>query len=434
MIMEDRYINLINRTQVVNKRLRNALFKATKKMEDIRRVPFHGKMANGMPTESLGPFPEFILPTHPCLKTLQGYCSPCFFSKVPMSVQSRDQIYDSLIVQTEYIVEHFDDVVIGFQAREDHLKDIWDVTFCYACNGSLFSDAETTRKTRKQVFQMLVDEIEKRKLKPLVYIETCVCDYINFLNSEEYKDIYPLLKKLNAIILFGFESVNDITRNLIYLKGLELNEFEQAVMRNNEIGLQTGAFLYLGFHSMTQLEIIEDATKSLCYLNKLNVMPVLMYPNIHEFTLTHLLYTYGKYNLIDPRTAWRIFEIAEEITSEINVKRDRWLMGDLYGGPPVPPNNFFNNKYKISCDSCSELIRTNLQRKRKNQDIILGDEINKKLENCSCSCNNKYLEYIEKERDTYGKRDILDRIEENIIFAEQHCDEYINKMGINKNE
>lgn len=70
---------LIKQTQKINITLRQALFCTTNKLDDIRRIPFHGKMVDGMPTDSLGPFPEFILPTNICNRTLQGFCSPCFF-------------------------------------------------------------------------------------------------------------------------------------------------------------------------------------------------------------------------------------------------------------------------------------------------------------------------------------------------------------------
>ena len=195
---------LIERTKQINKVLRTSLYSRTEKLEDIRRVPFHGKLADGMPTESLGPFPEFILPTHPCPKTIAGFCSPCFFSKVPMSKRTKEEIYDSLIVQTQFIIDHFDEIVLNFQRREDPLRNNWDVTFCYACNGSFFSNAETTSATRLQALKMLADEIEKRRLKPLVYLETCVDDYLNFIDSKEAEQIIPYLLKLNAVISFGF--------------------------------------------------------------------------------------------------------------------------------------------------------------------------------------------------------------------------------------
>ncbi len=426
--------NLIKRTQAVNRKLRMELFDNTEKLKDIRREPFYGHFINGMATESLGPFPEFILPTHPCTRTLQGYCSPCFFSKVPLSNCSREEIYNSLVVQTEYIINHFDEIVIGFQSRSDCLKDNWDVTFCYACNGSLFSNAETTPETRKKVFQMLADEIERRGLRPLTYIETCVADYLDFLSGNEFDIIFPLLKKLNAVVAFGFESSNDITRNLIYLKNLPLDDFERAIAINSKIGLQSAAFLYAGFHSMTQNEIIEDVTSSVAYLTNKKVMPIVMYPNLQEYTLPHLLYQAGRYNLIDPRTALRIFKNVDSITkSVVQNNRDYWLMGDLFGGPPAPPTNFFNNSHKISCNCCAETIRGTLQNIRQSHDSSLLMKCEESIVNCGCGCEEKYSNMLRQEDLTYGKKDIVERISENLDFAEKHCDSYLMFMREKEN-
>lgn len=424
---------LIKQTQKINITLRQALFCTTNKLDDIRRIPFHGKMVDGMPTDSLGPFPEFILPTNICNRTLQGFCSPCFFSKVPLSSRPQNEIYDSLLVQTKYIIDNFDELVLNFQARQDEMKNYWDITFCYACNGSIFSNAETTKHTRYEAFKMLSDMAKEKKLRTLVYIETCVGDYINFLNSDEFNSIYPMLKVLNAVILFGFESINDLTRNYIYLKNLELSDFEYAVQRNNELGLATGAFLYTGHHSLSQSEIIEDAKESVKYLISKNVMPVVMFPNIHEYTLTHLLYKYGKYNLIDPQTALEIFMYvdleARKNENYQNHKCDAWLMGDLFGGPPTPPNNFFNNKNKISCDKCSELIRSTLQKARQNHKPIAYEDIINKLEKCENHCRQHYNEFIVSEKDMISKYSILERVRETINFAELNCEKYLNEMG-----
>lgn len=427
--MSTNYYHLIKRTQDINRKLRTELFNNTEKLEDIRRKPFFGNFVNGMATESLGPFPEFILPTHPCSRTLQGYCSPCFFSKVALSNRSREEIYDSLVVQTEYIIDHFDEIVIGFQSRSDCLKNNWDVTFCYACNGSLFSNAETTQETRKKAFQMLADEIEKRNLRPLTYFETCVTDYLDFLAGDEFDTIFPLLKKLNAVIAFGFESSNEITRNLIYLKNLSLDDFEKAVKINSQLGLQSAAFLYAGFHSMTENEIVEDVVNSVKYLTNNKVMPIVMYPNLQEYTLPHLLYQAGRYNLIDPRTAIRIFEEMDFITKKVEQSsRDYWLMGDLFGGPPAPPMNFFNNAKKVSCNHCAETIRSTLQNIRQSHDSTLLFKCQELILDCEHDCEKKYQHMLEQQDLTYEKKNILERISENIDFAEQYCDKYLDIM------
>ena len=423
------YYELIDRTKELNKRLRSDYYHRSKKLEDIRRRPLYGKLADGMPTESLGPFPEFVLPTNPCIYSLAGLCSPCFFSKVAMSQKTSQEIYDSLIIQTKYIVDHFDDVVLKYQCRKDQLKTNWDITFCFACNGSFFSNEETTSTTRLLALKLLADEIEKRSLKPLVYLETCVGDYLRFIESEEAEQVIPYLLKLNAVISFGIESVNDISRNLIYLKDLSLEDFEKARLLNERYGLQSAAFVFAGFHSMTQQEIIEDVTETVEFLTDRNVMPILMFPNLQEYTLPHLLYIKGRYNLIDPRTVLSIVKNTDEITKRRQItNRDYWLMGDPYGGPPVPKINLFDNSRKCTCAICSNIIKDTLQRVRRSHDSSLIEECEKSIANCNCNCRSLYEKLLSDEKEP-AKKNILERVNNTIDYAESFCSEYLDIMA-----
>lgn len=213
------------------------------------------------------------------------------------------------------------------------------------------------------------------------------------------------------------------------MKNLSLEDFEKAIEINSELGLQSAAFLYSGFHSMTQNEIVDDVINSVRYLADKKVMPIIMYPNLQEYTLPHLLYQAGRYNLIDPRTALRIFEETDSITKGIiQNSRDYWLMGDLFGGPPAPPMNFFNNKHKISCDNCAETIRNTLQKIRKSHDSTLLSKCKELIFNCTHNCEQKYNDMLKQENIIYGKKDIFERISENIDFAEQYYADYLDLM------
>ena len=180
---------------------------------------------------------------------------------------------------------------------------------------------------------------------------------------------------------------------------------------------------------MTENEIVEDVVNSVKYLTNNKVMPIVMYPNLQEYTLPHLLYQAGRYNLIDPRTAIRIFGEMDFITKKVEQSsRDYWLMGDLFGGPPAPPMNFFNNANKVSCNHCAEAIRSTLQNIRQSHDSTLLFKCQKLISDCEHDCEKKYQHMLEQQDLTYGKKNILERISENIDFAEQYCDKYLNIM------
>lgn len=423
---------LIDRSQNVSQEMRTAHFKTSKRLHGIRRKPLIGYPINGVVAGSLGAFPEFILPTFPCKKSMQGLCTPCFFSKVEMSDSNRDEIFKSFEIQTKYIVDNFDEQIIKCQLRSDpETMTLWDITFCFASNGSLFSDYETTKEGRFNAFKMLCDEISKRNLISLVYIETCAEDYLRFLDSDEANDLLPILKRLNIVVLCGFESAQAFTRDVLYTKSLDLSQFEQVVSKNNKLGFQTGAFLYAGFHSMTQSEIILDLIKSLCYLIELDAVPVIMIPKLHNYTMPDLLYRYGKYNIIDPITILHIAKITAWMTSSIKtpLRKDRWLMSDLLDDIPPSSTSFFNNKNKTSCQSCTTIVRDLLQEFRSSMDSNIFKEIELRISACDNNCVDNYYFQLNKEDEIRKEQSIYARTEANIDFALRKNSQYIHALG-----
>ena len=426
---------LISTSRTVSKYLRKVHFQTNEKLVGTRKKPLLGFPCEGVVAGSLGPFPEFILPTFPCDKTLQGYCSPCFFSKVSISNASKDEIYRSFEEQTRYIIDNFDEQVVNCQLRMDEeTKSLWDITLCFASNGSIFSNSETTRVGRYNAFKMLYDEVVGRNLRSLVYIETCADDYLEFLNSDELNDLLPMFNRLNIVVLCGFESVQEFTRDVLYTKSLKLTEFEEVVERNKSLGLQTGAFLYAGFHSMTQKEILADIVLSLCYLYALDAIPVVMIPKLHELTLTDLLYRYEKYNLIDPYTVLRIAKIITWMSNGIfsPLKKDRWMMSDLIDDIPASSTTVFNNKRKVVCEDCAIKIRDGLQIVRSSADYLLLDKVEESVRSCNNGCYERYLKKMEEDESNRKRISLYLKAELLLNFADRKKRQYAQSILLSR--
>jgi uncharacterized Fe-S cluster-containing MiaB family protein len=431
MTSKNRHSSLISMSKQISKYLREVHYQNGEKLTGFRTKPLLGKPVGKVVAGSLGAFPEFILPTFPCDKTQKGFCSPCFFSKVEMGDASEAEIYRSFEIQTKFIIDNFGEYVIKCQLREDEeTKSLWDVTLCFASNGSLFSNCETTRQGRYNAFKMLSDEIEKRKLRSLVYIETCADDYITLTKSDEMDDLLPLFKKLNVVFVCGFESLDDFTRDVLYAKRMTVQEFEKVIDINNKVGLQTGAFLYTGFYAMTQKEIVIDFINSLCYLTKMNAVPVVMVPKLHEFTLPHLLYKYQKYNLLEPYTVMQIAKIAVWITRAIPapIHKDRWMMSDLLDDIPASSTSVFSNERKIMCDDCVKLIQDVLQDIRSSMNYSLFDEAENIIKNCHRGCYERYLKALDDEDSLISSRPLIDRTTELLEFAHQKSNQYAQSV------
>ena len=406
--------------------LRQGYFEAIPPLETPNTKPFYGFIENEVIRESLGPFPEYILPTRPCLNCIKGYCTSCFFSKLPTNNSIADRLKSSLITQTKYIIDSCDDILFRYQKfrPKDHLKN-FDVVFCYATNGSFFSDYETDQSGRYHSLKLLVDFFEYNKLKPLMYLETCSKDFIKAYKDGELNSILPYLHKLNATILFGLESSCDFTRNYIWNKNLPIEIFENSVEIAKKTGLNQGAFVFAGFFSMTETEIIEDVKETLAYLKSLNVMPVLMFPNLKSFTISHLLYKYGRYRLIDPRTVVDLYYYLHNLfNSSKSPDRDSWLTGDLWGGPPASNIDIFNSTYKISCDHCSELIVKSCMEFRVTKDVYALKAKLTELNNCPNNCDEKYKKFIHHQN-IEQTRPIIDRVKHDLSCSKLHLDDYL---------
>ena len=424
LLIEDDYA-CIRKAHSISRSLRRQYYETTKKNKEPYTKPLHGFLENGLVRESLGPFPEFILPTHPCDNSRKGFCSPCFFSKLPLYECSSEIVYESLLIQTKYIIDNYQDVLMRYQIRPPGSLDRFDAVFCYATNGSFFSNSETLPDHRLQALSMLAQFAKIKKLNVLMYLETCAGDYIRSYNNGELNKLLPLLKDLNALILVGLESINDYTRNVIYNKNLPIGDFYKVLEINRQIGLETGAFVFSGFHSMIEREIVRDVEKTLFYLKREKVMPVLMFPNLKNFSLLHLLYRYNRYNLIDPRTCAKLMTLLyrEFETSEVT-GRDKWLTGDVWGGPPASAIDMFSNNNKVSCDYCSKIIADAAMRLRVDHDIDIFTTAIAPIHYCENNCDEKYNKYINGIPD----KSLRQRTRENILFAEKNVPLYMKEL------
>lgn len=429
---------MVSTSMTVAKEMREHYFRISKPLSQERDKPIFGLKKLGMPTSSLGPFPEFVISTFPCEKTMKGFCIPCFFSKVEMSDAESKEVYGSFKKQIEYIIDNFDEYVIDYQCQTGYAREmIKEVTFCLACNGSIFSDAECQKEDRAYAFHRLLEEAKRRKLKTKVYLETCVSDYFEFMRSGECVELIECLRELGTTILFGFESADEFTREKIYIKSLNIHDFEVAYAFNERNGIGTGVFLYTGYHAMAENEIIIDFVKTLCYITDKNIIPVLMISNVQRYTIPYLLYKEGKYSIMDPLTAWTLFKLVIWFTRDKKCRGTyQWLTGDVYGGPPIPDINVFSNHRKVSCESCSDLIRETIQYVRRSLDYSRISQVDCALRRCTNSCRKRYSKHLDRTDRTRIVQALDSRVNDNIKYAKTNLSKYLfeEDMGLLKKQ
>ncbi|MCX6720540.1 MAG: hypothetical protein NTW11_01935 [Candidatus Staskawiczbacteria bacterium] len=378
-----------------------------------------------------GKHPVFIFSSFPCSKYMQGFCTPCLYSNIVHSTQEKKVVYESLLVQAEYIINNFDNLITKKQNHKV-FKNLYKkfpkrplVTFELCGEGSFLANPEIPSEYRWKIINLFYNYARQKKINMQVLLETKVADFLGIY--QEFENKKEIIKDLNLTLIFGFESVNEITRNVIYNKGMDLADFERAVKIAHSLGLRTGAFLFCGFYSMTQREIVEDVRASVSYLSKKNTSIYLMLPNLQPYTINHLLFTSGRYNLLEPRTVVELVKIISENSlgtkSSFYFNGYNWNIGGLTTYPQ-PELLLFSNHNFVTCDKCTCVIKNALNNLVVDYKIAAFLENIKKIDNCSCKL--RYQNFVLKEEN--NKIPLIERVRANVDFCQKIKDEYIEKI------
>ena len=425
---------LIQTSVEINRILRKQYTNAFCRNESIPCKPF-----GGSPIESIGPWPEIIYKGFRCPRSEEGLCTPCGYSNIVKAPNDRVIVNKSLLSQTKFIIEFFDEIVLKNQRRKQpyptydkRYPNGRDVMMALATTGSFFCDSELDKKTRVEILEMIRSYIKDKEINIQIFLESHTLDIIDFYEKGKFNDILPVLKELNAVIIVGLESTDNFHRNVLYCKNLQMGDFEKAVdIIKNKLGLIAGAFVFVGFHSMNEYETIADVRKTISYLSNMETMPVIMISNLKHYTMNHLLYVHNQYSLPDPRTVLSIVKMLKVFTSNM-LKTENWLFADPGGGPPDPTIHPFNNPRKITCDKCSKLIWKaicgdyGVNEPNGLRETYNWEDFEEKIQPIdNCNCKIVYEEYVSKLRNK--DLPIIDRATQNIDSAKNVAEVYCNE-------
>jgi len=390
--------------------------------------PFGGNI-----TESIGPWAEFILKGRFCNRSLKGYCSPCFYSRFPKINGNKSQIENQLLSQANYVIDNFKRLIIdnqqGIVIIQKHKLKYKNnpVCFVFTPTGSYFDNLEYPQEVRIMILKKLLETSMKYETDICMYIESHAEDFNKFDITDELGKIEcDLLQQLNTRILFGFESKNEFVRNTLYNKNLKLNDYLKAINKAKSLNFPVGSFVFSGIVPLNNSEVINDAKQTIDFLLKNGITPVLMFNNIQPFTISELLYQFGKYKMTEPRTVLEIIKYLIDVIADNDNSIDKWLIADPIGGPPEPLYNIFSNKEKITCDKCTKRIYdviVHLRKTKEKKYFLKQYELLTK-----CECHNGYEKLLDKEKQ--DKITVKKRISKALAFVELNKQEYLqNKIA-----
>jgi len=384
------------------------------------RPQLYNRPFGGRPEESIGPWPEFIYHGLTCPRSAGGFCSPCGYSNVDPVPSKRHAVYQSVLAQTDVILASLETEIADTQ------PPINPICVALSTIGSFFNQFELDAEYRRKVLQKFVSFQCRTGVDLRIFLEAHPADIIRSHKKGELEELNQSLQVLHTTVILGLESVDAFARNTLYLKGLELTDFELAVGILRSYGLEAGAFVFAGLHSLTELETIQDVQATLGYLRREAVLPVLMIANLKEFTLNHLLYWLGKYDMLDPRTIASLFRLLTEFAVD---KRNQvpWLAADPVGGPPPPAANPFATRRKATCDACAGAILESIRRVREDYDWGLFGRSQRLVDRCSCK--QRYVDRIEAQLAQARQQDLIQRVAEDLEAAVLEKERYVRAMS-----
>lgn len=335
-------------------------------------------------TESIGSWPEFIFRGTFCQRTFNGLCSPCFYSQFPISEKANGEVYENMVrSQFDFVINNFENIVIK---RQYGKSETGIVKFVLTPTGSYFDENEFPQKLRIEMLNKIDQVANKYNVKVFLHVESHCKDW-NALDkhSKESREEILLLRKLNAKILFGFESADDYVSNVLYNKNLSMNEFMTAYDSAMADGLKVGVFIFAGLFSMNDALTIKDTCSSINFAVNRGITPVLMFQNIQQYTITDLLFRSNNILLLEPFT---VMEVVLYLIKCVESKSGSdWLIADPKGGPPVPEYNIFDCARITSKENSDRIYKMICElRLSRDTEIFIKQALELK-------CTNNYKEY-----------------------------------------
>lgn len=210
----------------------------------------------------------------------------------------------------------------------------------------------------------------------------------------------------------GFESANDIVRNICVNKGETLEDYKRAINILKRFGIRSLAYVLLKPPFLTEQEAIDDAIATIQIANDIGFDAISLQPiTLHKNSLVHALYSQNLYKL---PWLWSVIHVAKS-ASNIN---DFRIGGFGFSPRPVDATQNFHNEL-CKCD-CNDIIWEGIKK--------YGENRNLKMLTHLCTedkyiCKNDWIDVCH-EKDS----NLADRI--NLLLDKLDVDKYINYISI----
>ena len=235
-------------------------------------------------------------------------------------------------------------------------------------SGSFFDDIEISEDVRKYIYEK-IENIDNIK-------EILVESRIEYITPKKLKNLKEFLKGKYVEIAIGLETVNDYIRNHYINKGMQFDDFKNAINKCTEKDIGVKAYLLFKPPFLNEQGAIDDCVTSINSLIDLKVNTISINPiNIQKGTMVEYLWYQNRY-----RPPWfhSLFKVLKKSLNQNNLKHLRVLSDPSGAGT----KRGIHNCFKRECEASAQKVLKNFVF---SQDIEVLDQ-----QEYECDCRKKY--------------------------------------------
>lgn len=178
----------------------------------------------------------------------------------------------------------------------------------------------------------------------------------------------------------GFESENDVVRNVCVNKGESIKDFRNAIKIIKEEGLRSVAYVLLKPPFLSEREAIEDAIETINVANELGFDAISLEPvSIHGYSLVHALSLAGFYEL---PWLWSVVKVVQSVPQI----RDFRIGGVGFYPRPV---NVAHNRHLNSKNDCNKDLWDAIKKYGKFRSFEVFDKLD-------CECKKEWEKVLQR--------------------------------------
>lgn len=295
---------------------------------------------------------------------------------------------------------------------------------CIMCDYGCADRTETNDKYLEKMRQILNENNQKVKYlllcsngsilndyqiseNLLIEILCCAqeCDIPKIIIETHYQDVTE--RKLHLINTFirkpvviemGLETINPRYHETVFMKGIDLNKYEETIKRIRRFGYEVEVNLMFGIPFLSEYEQCEDTLKTIHWAVNHNCKPVIFPVNIKPHTLLRYAYDNGLYK---PISLWSLVHVLDRLECEELCS----VLLAWYGNRDEPYPNDIPTVFPAACDSCRHNLEVFFRSFMEAQEFFEKKKlISELIRTATCDCCMNAKETIEFPQYTFEKR------------------------------